>query len=726
VFETEDCYHLIEATVSRSMSKAQEDIKKSVSHARKLQQNSYQKATKCWFITKHEPTADQREVADKHKGLVSAMSFEQFQAKLVDAASYLNLRENYPFGSVRDPVTGDSKATIDYVPLSLAQLGSPSIWTTTELVDSLPQGKRFVLLGDYGAGKSTTLRETFRELRRRYFRQRTPKFPIYLNLRDHFGQNSAAEILERHARNIGFAQPTHLVRAWRAGFIVLLVDGFDEVTTLGIQGFWKRLQDVRFRAMEGVRQLVRGQPHETGMVLAGRAHFFDSAQERKTALATNAHTIELTLSEFTTEQVQTYLSKSGLKGQVPWWLPSKPLLVGYLAASGLLKEVVVTDSNSESFGPDPVLGWDFILDRICQREAEIEAGIDGATVRRILERLSSVAALSEHGLGALRREQVIAAFTDICGYEPDERALVLLQRLPGLGIDRQEEGTRAFLDDSLADACRAGDVVAFVEDPYGTNLQVFQGAQVGLGALGVSLAARRAAGRGVSCGKFTAAIERTAGQRDLMFLVLNIARVMLEADCAIENPMRFEGIFIPTIELFEGMRDCSRLHFHDCYFTKVELDPDVDPRHAPRFFACYVGELDGRSSAGDLPAGVFDKDCEIEGFVDAPTTTDAIAGMDLPIGGRVLLSVLKKLYMQSGSGRKESALHRGLDHRARRAVAPVLRLLQREGLISPYRRSGVDTTIWVPDRAQLARVARIVASPHTCNDGLLTAASELT
>ncbi|MCM2309663.1 MAG: hypothetical protein NDI91_19580 [Sulfuritalea sp.] len=120
-FETEDCIHLIEATVSRAKDKAQYDIKKIVTLAKKLQPLNQYKAVKGWFVTKSEPTADQREVARQHHTLINALSFTQFQSKLIDAAGYLSLRDNYPFGSVRDPATGNPRANVEYVPLELMQ-----------------------------------------------------------------------------------------------------------------------------------------------------------------------------------------------------------------------------------------------------------------------------------------------------------------------------------------------------------------------------------------------------------------------------------------------------------------------------------------------------------------------------------------------------------------------------------------------------------------------------
>ena len=37
-------------------------------------------------------------------------------------------------------------------------------------------------------------------------------------------------------------------------------------------------------------------------------------------------------------------------------------------------------------------------------------------------------------------------------------------------------------------------------------------------------------------------------------------------------------------------------------------------------------------------------------------TTDSVLSLDLPLGVRVLLTVLKKLYERRGSGRRENAL----------------------------------------------------------------------
>jgi hypothetical protein len=260
VFETDECIHLLEATTSRRKEKAQTDVGKLVGLAQRLQRKTITKAVRCWFVTREEPTADQRRVAEKHRPLVTALSVSQFQSLLIDSKEYLAARDDYHFGSVRDPATGVGVPAVDFIEVMLSRVDGGEIASPTDLVGLLQEGRRFVVLGDYGAGKSMTLRHLHRELRKPHLRGETPRFPVFINLRDHYGQSDPAEVLERHARIIGFPNPLHLVRAWRAGYVHLLLDGFDEVTTLNIQGLWTKLRDNRFRAMEAIRRLARDHP----------------------------------------------------------------------------------------------------------------------------------------------------------------------------------------------------------------------------------------------------------------------------------------------------------------------------------------------------------------------------------------------------------------------------------------------------------------------------------
>jgi hypothetical protein len=100
-----------------------------------------------------------------------------------------------------------------------------------------------------------------------------------------------------------------------------------------------------------------------------------------------------------------------------------------------------------------------------------------------------------------------------------------------------------------------------------------------------------------------------------------------------------------------------------------------------------------------------------------------VLDLQLPLGVRVLVTVLKKLFERKGRGRRENALYRGLDYRAKRLVPEVLQLLKANAIAFPCRR-GVET-IWLPDRSARARAGKIVASPSVKADSLVLAAAKL-
>ena len=715
VFETEDCVHIVEATTSKQKAKAEEDSKKISKLVPVLQKRHPTKAIKGWFVTETEPTADQRTAVHRYKGLISAVSLSQFQSRLIDSPGYLLARDHYPFGSVRDPGSGDPTPKVGYIALDLIDSTGNAV-NVNSVIEQVVGGARFVVLGDYGAGKSMTLRHIYHQLRKQFDRKACLRFPIYINLRDHFGQSDPAEILERHARNVGFSHPFHLVRAWRSGYAVLIIDGFDEITTLNIEGLWRRLKDNRFRAMESVRRFVRENPSGSGLVLAGRAHFFHNAAERRNALSLKGNFTELALGEFTDDQVEAYLRNSGLAGTIPSWLPSRPLLVGYLASRGLLQDL--GDGGASVL---PAEGWNRLLDLVSAREAEIEVGIDGLTVRRLLERLATRARCVGDGLGPLTVDDLTGAFREVCGYPADDRGMILLQRLPGIGIDTVDDDTRRFVDEDFADTCRAGDPLRILDQPFSIERRIYSEIEHPMGQLGIDVAIHHLQQAKLSAGKVTTAI-RSASKHEVGQLALDLCRVALDAELSIDTDIYLSGLTVPSLELISGSANTSKLVFQECYFLRLEIDSNVDVSKLPKFQGCYIGEL-VYGGPGQLPPGLFDEHCIVDATETPDTTTDEILGLALSVGTRVLLTVLQKLYRQRGRGRKEGALFRGLDHRDRRVVPDVLRLLQTEGLAIPNKSGG--EIVWLPTRRSLRRVGRIMSSPRAEIDPVIRSAEQL-
>lgn len=558
-----------------------------------------------------------------------------------------------------------------------------------------------------------TLRHLYQRLRKEYFDGKTGgRFPIYINLRDHWGQRDPAEVMERHARNVGFAKSNELVRAWRAGYAYLLLDGFDEVASTTLQGVWRSLKPVRFAAMEPVRRFVRDQSSEAGIVVAGRHYFFDSDGERRGALGIGEDG-ELRLEEFTVSQVREYLKRTRAMGPMPSWLPSRPFFVASVVATKSFPD------SEEIQTQDPAEGWPWLLDILAEREARIEAGIDGLSVRRILQRLATMARTSATGLGPLSLDDMTLAFKQICGFKPDEAGTTLLLRLPGLTPGR-DEGSRTFVDEDFADACRSGDLVEFVTDPYTFDSQLLTDISGACGQLAISIGVKVAQTQNVNDGQMLAATQHLQRIGATYFLS-DVVRICLDGSRAFRQPITLRDLFCDYLQLSGACQSTDSLQFEECHFRVVSIDPDFDLERGPRFLNCVIVELQGRVSEKELPPGKF-SGCAVEESADAAGTTNQVLQLDLPLGTKVMLTILKKLYERRGSGRRENALHRGLDHNARRLVPDILQILQSEGLAMPLARQG--DTVWLPVRTERKRVGDMLSAPIHSHDPAIKRSAE--
>lgn len=300
--------------------------------------------------------------------------------------------------------------------------------------------------------------------------------------------------------------------------------------------------------------------------------------------------------------------------------------------------------------------------------------------------------------------------------------MVLLQRLPGLGVDREEENSRTFIDEDFADACKAGDLVSFVESPFVFPSHVLEEMESAIGSLGIKIASLKVEERSLTEGQINAALEQ-AQSHDAEHMTVDLVRLLQEVGFNLSQEVKVRGPWIREFELDATGTDLSKLKFEDCFFDLVEIDPQIDINKMPSFHECYISELEGRVSRDDLPKGKFDDKCGIEKFSGTAETTAEVLTLDLPLGTRVCLTVLRKLYEQRGSGRRGNALYRGLDNRARRLVPEVLRVLQSEGLAIPDRSR--NNIIWRPDRSSRARVGRMITAPTAASDHVLELCGQL-
>lgn len=721
IYETRDALNIVESTISTRKDKAIDDAKKTAETVQKLRKTNT-KHVNGWLVTRQEPTADQRSATVRFLHSVRLVSFEQFRNLLFNGAEYLRCRESYRFGSVADPITRTAMTTVrNYVPIDLRSSKEQIIIDLNSIIETIRKGTvtKFVLLGEYGSGKSVTLRNVFFKLKDLYLKNTIHIAPIYLNLRDHTGQRDPVEALERHARNIGYpGNSGDLVRAWRGGLISLLLDGFDEMATTGWGGSLHKVRAHRYSGMTLVRKFIQESPTNTSIIIAGRHNFFDNPNEMANSLGIESDFEILYTNDFSDEQAKLFLHLMGVDSVLPEWMPKRPLLLGYLAGRGFIAASVERGSSSLS----PSEGWDNLLSMICEREAQQDERLDPTTVRNLIERLATIARRTEDGRGRIDIITIQNAFRDVAGFPPDEAAQQFILRLPALGPTSLEDSSREFVDAQIADAARAGDVIRFVAHPY-DGIELFENIVCPLGEISINIVSDKISTQEIKPAIFVNALVVSAKSEEASQLSMDLANILTRSpEVPLEEEIVITAGICDYLLLDDFSRSFSNLVFNDCLFHSCEISKDVHPNNVPQFNRCLFGVVDGYFGLSDLPKNF--NGCDISSFALGGDTGAQILHSNIPEGLKILLTVLRKLFLQPGAGRQENAFFRGaMDARGIRLVPEVLALLAKQQIAEKTRWRGKD--LWIPNRHESSRVRRILASPMTSDDSLIREARVL-
>ena len=726
-----DITHLIMVTTSTKIKKVKEDIAK-LNEAEKLEKDIQTTISK-WLITEKQLDAEHIRYAKKND--VKALTLEQFQARFFNGTLYITKRRNAPFGSARDPL--DESKTInpdryEQLPIVIEEQNiskSKNKPTTTtkdttidEIILKLMEGEHVALLAPFGAGKSITTWKIFDTIAEKYHQQKTSKIPIAINLREHWKQDDFDEILERHAKRIGYSPKEDLVAGWRAGLGILLLDGFDEVASQSIvrQDDRHFMQEARRNALIGVKSIFANAPDGLGIFICGRDHYFDDPMELKKNFGIIDRKINIMrLGEFTEAKATQFLHKIGVDKPLPDWLPRKPLLLSFIASKNLLSEILEIDQQ-HGYG----YVWDQFIDRICERESALEKSeIDPQTIRRVMELLSCIVRTTATGTGPITGNDLSTTFRNVTGQNANDAVLAQLQRLPGLTERDQTPGCRSFLDEDIMSALQGGSIARYIlGEEIIPDIQLINP----LNPNAISVAAHIITSSNNNHNIAISKAERLS--KSTVKRPLHNAAPQITADCAqiaIEickqndvDSIDFKGVNISeaTIETF-NMEEfkIDNITFSDCNFLQIIanefsfsgnitfIDCEIDLLSAP-----YSSKIDS----------VF-KNCNIH-KKDQAATNNAILQLDIPNGLKALLTILRKIYLQPGSGRKLTALKRGLPNNDIQTMIPkIVSLLQKHEFVT------VHNKIAHPIRKRSSIVREIVNAPLSFEHPLLNEVKNL-
>ncbi|WP_404436930.1 NACHT domain-containing protein [Microbacterium aerolatum] len=681
LFVSNDDIHVYEFTIGRTTDKAIKDgekIAELLKAVGKKPGNSLKSRTG-WFVTLEEPLANQRSaiesIATKHGERIHAISIATLNARICNSEMYIQARDNAPFGSTGFGVKPSAKTPRVQIDLTTSADEEISL---SNISNRLINGERALITGDFGVGKSHTLREIYSILRKDHFKKgKLTPFPVHINLRDCAGLKTPAEILRRHAEEVGFDHATGLISAWRAGACILLLDGFDEIVPNRWFGGATDLKTVRWEALSPIRRLVSETPPESGIVVAGRSHYFSGQSEMVAALGFKSFEA-LRVPDFGQEQLDDFLRQSGVEWKVPDWVPMRPLLLGYLVA------IEAEDASNVASAMSRAVGWRRFIDAVCEREAKMFTAVRPETIRNILSRVATLARSRSDATGPVDMEMLRSAFVSVNGIQPDDEGLQLLLRLPGLAAANPDDSTeaRVFADRDLADTAYGLDLVEYATNPYADAhpLRSVASWATASSELGVEVAAEALREFGAASTTVLGALVAREKQERFDAVMADLVRVAATLEW---DQKRITSTFLVTGVIFEQLivEDhpiMGATSFQDCVIDRLDVSSIDESSNVPHFERSLIGFLDGVSSLPKWLEGRFGA-CEINRFSVATQTTSGIMQLGLDRDSRIALSILKKVFGQRGSGRKEGALSRGLSLGDRPHVPKVIDELLSQG-----------------------------------------------
>lgn len=704
-----DHWVCIEITTSRTLEKLRADLAKFATIRPMLFAKDIY--AKCIFVCDEDPPPSLRESGDGQH--VEVLSVYELERQFFDFVAYDAARRRRPFGSAVNPVSGQ-KDESPYVPVKYSD-DQGTTYGIPDIAGALMMGKKVILLGEYGTGKSRSFRELFSELAKHA--TGAARYPIAIDLRENWGMKRGHEIVRRHLEELGLSSRADAAaKVLEQGTFVFMLDGFDEVGSQAWSTDQQKLRQIRTQALMGARDLITRSGG--GVIISGREHYFNSDEEMFAALGIDEDTalVLRCAREFTTQEMEVFLQRIGADIVLPEWLPRRPLICQTIAN---LEESELDRMFAEEGGD--VEFWYRLIDVVCVREARIAPPLVPENIKQVLRCLARATRNKQANVGPLTMTEVTAAFEAALGFPPVEDSAVMLNRLFPLGRITAESSDRQFIDVFILDGLRALDLEHVVRTPAdGCENEAWSNP---LQRLGQRVAAGSLKGGSIAVKNDTYKrhAKRCAEGRNRV-LASDIVGTLMVA--AIPGAVvDFEGLRINDGHLsFLDLSSAAprNLNLTECVVHDLFL-PTVQPDNVA-LRNCLVGTMHGVASATGVPTWV---DAAVDRF-ETVSTVAQIRSADMTANQRILVTIIKKTFFQKGAGRKEEALLRGLGATPATAdPSKVLNLLIHEKVLEPHKASGGGGMIYVPSRSLASRMRRMISELTLSRDDIWLRVSEL-
>jgi hypothetical protein len=446
---------LIEITKERNLKKVRTDVAK-LAGIRSAQLQKYI-VCRCYIILEDRPTDSMKACGGESN--IRVVSLEEFQNDFFNYSNYVYIRKQKQFGSLVDLLTGEPEEN-KYVNVTYQESDSGTNYSINQLAELLREGKRIVLKGDYGLGKSRCIKQLFDQIS-----SDTANYPYVfaINLRDQWGMKRGIEILRRHFEDLGM-DGKNFIKSFDRPNSIYLLDGFDEIGSQSWSSDMRIMELYRANAVQAVKDLiwkVRG-----GILISGRGQYFNSDEEMCRSLGlSKADTIILECRpEFLENEILEYIHRNISEdvsadklALLPEWLPRRPfvmrLLLNYAGE-------IFSDEQALS---DRYRFWSAFLKNICEREANIDSSLNPEIIKNVMIALAHKTRTTRSNMGPISINEIENTFRDVAGYTPTNESITMLLRLPTLTRVSANTPDRQFSDTYILNGLRAEHIIQLAE-----------------------------------------------------------------------------------------------------------------------------------------------------------------------------------------------------------------------------------------------------------------------
>jgi hypothetical protein len=300
----------------------------------------------------------------------------------------------------------------------------------------------------------------------------------------------------------------------------------------------------------------------------------------------------------------------------------------------------------------------------------------------------------------ISQADIAAAFTEVFGRPPDDNNLGMLLRLPGMVAVDSPNDERRFVDADFASVAAAGDVYEFILASK-AGAGPFESCSINIDTLGSEFVTRKLARNGNQEALIIVALENLSDPVRFSTLKGDLVVALSATNLSPrEKWISISEASVGTLDLQHAPEVFSKIKFYDSIFDIVEID-EGHTASLPEFHSSMISIIRGpRDEAG---ISRYFHNTEIGRFEFEEITNNSILELSIPSGVKLGLTVLRKLYVQPGGGRLESAFSRGIKPEHRPMIDAVLDTIVSEGFARISRRGGEPVYLKNVDRLVEAR-----------------------